>query len=178
LFWFMLIALVAVVAAVALAVLGNGGTLPEVEPDRLHDPLPGDRPLHPTDLERLRIPVTLRGYRMTDVDDVLDRLGAELAERDARIAELQAAATGVPGTPPPAGPPIGHQAYAPEPLYEPEPEPGYRPGADRAGHGGVGGYAARPAYPPQPPRGTGPGVPGPSAAQSDADFDPWRRHGE
>ena len=43
----MLIALVAVVAAVALAVLGNGGTLPEAEPDRLHDPLPADRPVRP-----------------------------------------------------------------------------------------------------------------------------------
>ncbi len=34
--------------------------------------------------------MALRGYRMDEVDDVLDRLGAELALRDARIAELEA----------------------------------------------------------------------------------------
>jgi hypothetical protein len=31
---------------------------------------------------------------MVDVDEVLDRLGAELAERDARIAELEAERAG------------------------------------------------------------------------------------
>ena len=46
------------------------------------------------DLDDLRIAVALRGYRMSDVDDVLDRLGAELAERDARIAELETALAG------------------------------------------------------------------------------------
>ena len=39
-------------------------------------------------------PLAARGYRMVDVDDVLDRLGAELAERDARIAELESALGG------------------------------------------------------------------------------------
>lgn len=32
---------------------------------------------------------------MLDVDEVLDRLGAELAERDARIAELESSLAGV-----------------------------------------------------------------------------------
>ena len=31
---------------------------------------------------------------MADVDDILDRLGAELTERDARIAELEAERAG------------------------------------------------------------------------------------
>jgi len=90
----MLVALVVVVAAVALAMLGNGGTLPGAVPDRLDVPLPDDRPVHQGDVHGLRIAVALRGYRMSDVDDVLDRLGAELAERDARIAELEAALAG------------------------------------------------------------------------------------
>jgi hypothetical protein len=94
LFWFMLIALVVVVAAVALAVLGDGGALHDVEPDRLADRLPDNRPVSRRDLDRLRLPVTVRGYRMTDVDDILDRLGAELTERDARIAELEAERAG------------------------------------------------------------------------------------
>ncbi|HEX5565698.1 MAG TPA: DivIVA domain-containing protein [Streptomyces sp.] len=96
-FWFLLIALVVVVAAVALAVVGGGdgpgrtatGGLAEAPPDRLDAPLPSDRPVHRSDLDALRLPMAVRGYRMAEVDDVLDRLGAELAERDARIAELE-----------------------------------------------------------------------------------------
>ncbi|MFI0774959.1 DivIVA domain-containing protein [Streptomyces sp. NPDC021212] len=95
-FLFLLITLVVVVGAVTLAVVGggDGGQLSEAPPDRLDDPLPADRPLDREDIEALRLPMTLRGYRMADVDDVLGRLGAELAERDARIAELEAALAG------------------------------------------------------------------------------------
>ncbi|MFI6769820.1 DivIVA domain-containing protein [Streptomyces sp. NPDC050355] len=95
-FWFLLIAMVVVVAAVTLVVVGggDGGGLRDSEPDRLYDPLPADRPVGRADVDAVRIAVTVRGYRMNDVDDVLDRLGAELAERDARIAELEAALAG------------------------------------------------------------------------------------
>ncbi|MER5973966.1 hypothetical protein ABT112_30350 [Streptomyces sp. NPDC002055] len=99
-FWFLLVALVVVVAAVTLVVVGgdDGVALPEAQPDRLHDPLPADRPVARADVDRLRLPVQVRGYRMTDVDDVLGRLGAEIAERDARIAELEAALAGAQAT--------------------------------------------------------------------------------
>ncbi len=96
-FWFLLIAMVVVVTAVTLAVVGGGGddaaVLPDAGPEHVVDPLPEHRPVARADVEALRIPVVLRGYRMADVDDVLSRLGAELAERDARIAELQSAAS-------------------------------------------------------------------------------------
>ncbi|MFE7611385.1 MULTISPECIES: DivIVA domain-containing protein [Streptomyces] len=95
-FWFLLIAMVVVVAAVTLVVLGgdDGGGLRDAEPDRLYDPLPDDRPVVRADVDAVRIPLSVRGYRMSEVDDVLDRLGAELTERDARIAELEAALAG------------------------------------------------------------------------------------
>lgn len=95
-FWFLLIALVVVVGAVTLAVVGggDGAVLPEAPPDRLDDALPAGRPLGRADVEALRLPMTVRGYRMADVDDALGRLGAELAERDARIAELETALAG------------------------------------------------------------------------------------
>ena len=93
----MLIALVAVVAAVALAVLGDGGVLKDADPERVQDRLPPDRPLVRADVEAVRLPTGARGYRMADVDEVLDRLGAELAERDARIAELEASLAGARG---------------------------------------------------------------------------------
>lgn len=146
-FWFMLIALVVVVAAVALAVLGNGGALPDAGHDRLDDPLPSDRPVRPADLDTLRIAVTLRGYRMADVDDVLDRVGAELAERDARIAELEAVLAG-PRDAAPGAPGIG------------------RPASGGPGAGAYPQYAEHSAQPP------GPRYPhhGPSPAEDD----PWR----
>lgn len=123
-FWFLLIALVAVVGAVTLVVVGggDGAALPEAQPDRLVDPLPEDRPVDRTDVEELRLPLALRGYRMAEVDDALGRLGAELAERDARIAELEAALAGTQATAY-AGPdligeprPDWHAAYAPGPA--------------------------------------------------------------
>ncbi|WP_394430727.1 DivIVA domain-containing protein [Streptomyces sp. SGAir0957] len=92
-FLFLVAALVVVVAAVTLAVLGggDGGALHE-EPSQFYaDPLPQDRPLARADVEELRLPVAVRGYRMAEVDDALNRLGAELAERDARISELESA---------------------------------------------------------------------------------------
>ncbi|MFD3544083.1 DivIVA domain-containing protein [Streptomyces sp. NPDC058655] len=92
-FFFLMIALVVVVAAVTLAVVGGGSeaVLPEAEPDRVADGLPETRPVVRADIDALRLPVAPRGYRMAEVDDVLERLAAELAERDARIAQLTAA---------------------------------------------------------------------------------------
>ncbi|QPP06728.1 DivIVA domain-containing protein [Streptomyces bathyalis] len=102
-FWFLLISLAVVVAAVTLAVVGSSGDgrggavtggLRDAPPDQLDEPLPAGRPVSRLDVDGLRLPVTARGYRMQQVDDVLDRLGAELAERDARIAELESALAG------------------------------------------------------------------------------------
>ena len=40
-------------------------------------------------VDGLRFTLAFRGYRMNEVDDVLDRLLDELDERDRRIAELE-----------------------------------------------------------------------------------------
>ncbi|SOB82245.1 DivIVA domain-containing protein [Streptomyces sp. 1331.2] len=91
-FWVIVVAMAVVVGGAALVALGGGGSMPEAVPDRIAARLPQDRPLGKADVDELRLPMALRGYRMDEVDDVLDRLGAELAYRDARIAELEAAA--------------------------------------------------------------------------------------
>ncbi|GAA1109448.1 DivIVA domain-containing protein [Kitasatospora arboriphila] len=91
-FWVIVAAMAVVVGGAALVALGGGGTLPEALPDRITARLPQDRPLGRHDVDELRLPMALRGYRMDEVDNVLDRLGAELSLRDARIAELEAAA--------------------------------------------------------------------------------------
>ncbi|WP_432248017.1 DivIVA domain-containing protein [Streptomyces sanyensis] len=99
-FFFLLITMVVVVAAVTLAVVGGTGSavLPDAAPEQPVDPLPAHRPVARADVDALRLPVTPRGYRMGDVDEVLDRLGAELSERDARIAELESALAGARAT--------------------------------------------------------------------------------
>ncbi|MFF2959497.1 DivIVA domain-containing protein [Streptomyces sp. NPDC057963] len=127
-FWFLLLAMVVVVAAVTLAVVGGGksAVLQDVAPEQLTDPLPETRPVGRADVEELRLPVAARGYRMTDVDEVLDRLGAELAERDARIAELESALAGAQATAV-GGPDLLKRPEA-RPQLPPEP-PGDRPRA-------------------------------------------------
>jgi DivIVA domain-containing protein len=90
-FWMILVVIVLVVGAAALVALGGGGSLPDAERDRLAAHLPLERPLTRADVDEVRFPMGVRGYRMDEVDDVLDRLGTELAHRDVRIAELEEA---------------------------------------------------------------------------------------
>jgi len=86
-----------VIAVVALLAVGRLGELPETVPDRAPLALPDDRAMGREDVDGVRFAVGLRGYRMDEVDDVLDRLAAEVDQRDARISELEArlAARGV-----------------------------------------------------------------------------------
>lgn len=87
--------------------LGAGRLRPDSAPGRARDavqglPEPDPRlppvllPEHPAaaDVGRLRLSVAPRGYRMDQVDAVLERLADALAARDARISELEA---GMPG---------------------------------------------------------------------------------
>ncbi len=80
---------VLVIAAVALLAVGRLGELPDSEPDRPPVLLPDDRLVESRDVDDVRFAVGMRGYRMDEVDDVLDRLAADIAERDARIADLE-----------------------------------------------------------------------------------------
>jgi len=82
--------LVAVAFGVGALALGRAGGLEPVDGERPPLGLPEGRPLAPGDLKRLRLGVGVRGYRMDDVDTVLDRVAAELEARDARIRELEA----------------------------------------------------------------------------------------
>jgi DivIVA domain-containing protein len=70
--------------------LGRGETQPPAELDRSPVELPDDRPVVAGDVRALRISVAFRGYRMTEVDWLLDQFAATLDERDAEITELRA----------------------------------------------------------------------------------------
>ena len=86
--WFVLLVGVVVVCFVVALVLGLiGGGMGAATSSLSHEPLPDDE-LHDSDLDELRFDVGLRGYRMTQVDGVVDRLRRELRERDEQIAVL------------------------------------------------------------------------------------------
>lgn len=79
---------VAVVFAVASLVAGRLDGLTEAPPDRAEYQLPTRR-LLPVDVDRTRLGLAFRGYRMAEVDDVLDRLADELTARDGELAQRE-----------------------------------------------------------------------------------------
>ncbi len=83
-----LLVVLAVLAVVAVLAVGRGGALPEPVVDRAPLGLP-DGPFDAAALHAVHFSAAFRGYRMDQVDEVLDRLASELAERDARITQLE-----------------------------------------------------------------------------------------
>jgi DivIVA domain-containing protein len=87
--FFQVLIVLAVVGGVAAVAAGRvrGGlpaptsTLPEVD-------LPADH-IGVQDVDAVRFSVGFRGYRMDEVDAVLDRLGLELGAREEEIRELR-----------------------------------------------------------------------------------------
>jgi DivIVA domain-containing protein len=93
----LLLAILAVLGGIVMVASGRGAAMPEADPDRApYGVLPQDGAVGGEDVERLRFSLAFRGYRMNEVDDVLDRLTSELAVRDARIAQLEAPLRGDP----------------------------------------------------------------------------------
>ncbi len=103
----------------ASLLLGRGETQPPAELDRSPVELPDDRPVLADDVRALRLSAAFRGYRMTEVDWLIDQLAQTLDERDAELAELRAA-VGPPVQP--AALPPRRGAHAAEPDADTDPE--------------------------------------------------------
>ncbi len=90
----------------AAAVLSTReGTVLAPAPQDLPDLGLPERPLRAEDVEGLRFSLAPRGYRMAEVDAVLDRLAEELADRDRRLAACRdgaATSSVTSSTPPPS----------------------------------------------------------------------------
>ncbi|RAN79159.1 hypothetical protein B5P43_14580 [Bacillus sp. SRB_336] len=92
--YFLIFLAVMLAAAAALYVVGLKRPAADIYDDGLQPPVAGLPPVllpdapAPEDVDRVRFALGLRGYRMDQVDQVLDRLRDELAAKDARIAEL------------------------------------------------------------------------------------------
>jgi hypothetical protein len=87
---YLLLALVvaAVLFYLVVALLPSGLTVTPIRDDRPLE-LPANRRMRVSDLDRIRIPVSLRGYRFRETDDLIDRLAAEIQVRDEEIDRLR-----------------------------------------------------------------------------------------
>jgi DivIVA domain-containing protein len=79
--WFFAVLVVLAMGGVALVASGRGGSMAPAYDDRPDLALPDDRPVDAHDLRRVRFPLALRGYRMSDVDALLARLATEIEDR-------------------------------------------------------------------------------------------------
>ena len=113
--WFIAVVAIAALGVAAMAAAGGVGEMSQ-EPvyDVYRQQLP-EGPLRADDVRGARFGLALRGYAMAQVDELLDRLAAEVAERDARIAELTGTATPRLRTDDLALPPEGAPAAPPAP---------------------------------------------------------------
>ena len=98
--WLFAILVVLVMGAVAAVAAGKGAPMVEVHPDRPDATVPADGPLTAEDLRRVRFSLAFRGYRMSEVDALLQRLAAEReapAVTGAGTGAVTGAATGAEG---------------------------------------------------------------------------------
>lgn len=82
--WLFAILIVLALGGIAALAAGRGAPLAEVYDDRPDASVPAEGPLGPQDLRRVRFSLALRGYRMSEVDALLDRLAGELETRQER----------------------------------------------------------------------------------------------
>lgn len=77
--WFFAVLVVLAMGGIAVVASGRVGSMPPAYDDRPDVVLP-DGPLGAEDLRRVRFPLAVRGYRMDDVDALLDRLARQLED--------------------------------------------------------------------------------------------------
>lgn len=79
--WVFAILIVLALGGVAAVAVGRGAPLAETYVDRPDALVPAIGPVRGDDLRTIRFPLVLRGYRMADVDALLDRLAAQLDDQ-------------------------------------------------------------------------------------------------
>ena len=78
--WLFAVLVVLALGGVALVAAGRGTPMAEVYDDRPDARVPATGPLSADDLRRVRFSLAFRGYRMSEVDALLDRLAGEREE--------------------------------------------------------------------------------------------------
>ncbi len=82
--WVFAILAVLALGGVAVVAAGRGAPLAPAYDDRPDAVVPTDGPLSGDDLRRVRFSLALRGYRMSEVDALLDRLATEREQAEIR----------------------------------------------------------------------------------------------
>jgi DivIVA domain-containing protein len=123
----LLLVVLAVIGGIAVVAAGRGGSLPDPDPDRATTGILADDEVDRARVDGLRFTLALRGYRMDEVDAVLDRLLDELDRRNERIRELEQR-TGAAESEPSVRQQLSSQS--PEPQPEPPPAAAVEPAPD------------------------------------------------
>jgi len=90
--WLFAILIVLALGAVAVVAAGRGTPMSPAYDDAPDSLVPRDRPITAEDLRRIRFPLAFRGYRMAEVDALLDRLAEEREQEE--VAEVRPNAEG------------------------------------------------------------------------------------
>jgi len=92
---FLVVALVvaAIIFGVTVMIGGGDSGLTPAEPDGRALPLPSDRPLGEEDVSRTRFDTAFRGYRMSQVDQALQRAAYDIGYKGELIGVLEAEVT-------------------------------------------------------------------------------------
>ncbi|WP_067431875.1 DivIVA domain-containing protein [Nocardioides jensenii] len=78
--WFFAVLIVLALGGVAVVASGYGQGMKPTTPDRRDVMVPAGRDLLGDDLRRVRFTTALRGYRMSEVDALVDRLARQLED--------------------------------------------------------------------------------------------------
>ena len=80
--WFFAVLVVLAMGGIAMVAAGHGTPMAPAYDDRPDATVPRDRTLVADDLRRVRFSLAFRGYRMSEVDSLLDRLAREMEVRE------------------------------------------------------------------------------------------------
>lgn len=85
--WFFAILIVLALGGVAVVAAGRGQPMGPAYDDAPDSLVPSDGPVTAEDLRRIRFPLAVRGYRMAEVDALLERLAEEREAVDRRAPD-------------------------------------------------------------------------------------------
>jgi DivIVA domain-containing protein len=82
--WLFAVLIVLALGGIAVVAAGRGAPMEPAYDDAPDSLVPAEGPVTADDLRRIRFPLAFRGYRMAEVDALLERLAEEREAEDTR----------------------------------------------------------------------------------------------